>query len=97
MLELGSAEAEGHRAVGEKAAEVAELLFTVGPRGRLIAEAARANGCASVQHFESKDDAIATLRELLGPGDVILIKASHGLALNTVVDALSAGKEASHV
>jgi UDP-N-acetylmuramoyl-tripeptide--D-alanyl-D-alanine ligase len=88
MLELGSAEADGHRAVGEKAAEVADLLFTIGPRGAQIAAAARAAGVANVQHLDSKETAVRELKQLLGPGDVLLVKASHGLALNTVVEDL---------
>jgi UDP-N-acetylmuramoyl-tripeptide--D-alanyl-D-alanine ligase len=88
MLELGSAESDGHRTVGESAAKVADLLFTIGPRGRLIADAASAAGATDVQHLESKDAAARELKELLGPGDVLLVKASHGLALNTVVEEL---------
>jgi UDP-N-acetylmuramoyl-tripeptide--D-alanyl-D-alanine ligase len=88
MLELGSAEAEGHRTVGEQAARVVETLYTVGPLGTRIAEAARKAGLAAVRHFDSKDEAVEVLRELLGPGDIILIKASHGLRLDAVVAEL---------
>jgi UDP-N-acetylmuramoyl-tripeptide--D-alanyl-D-alanine ligase len=96
MLELGSAEAEGHRSIGERAAAVADLLFTVGQRGRLISDAARATGAAMVEHFNSKEDAVRELQSLLRPGDVLLVKASHGLALHTVVEALVSSQEASH-
>src|SRR5690606_24894509 len=41
MLELGSYERQGHHDVGIRAAQVADLLVTVGERGKLIAEAAR--------------------------------------------------------
>jgi UDP-N-acetylmuramoyl-tripeptide--D-alanyl-D-alanine ligase len=88
MLELGSAEAEGHRQVGEVSAGVTDMLFTVGPRGALIAAAARAAGARFVHHFEAKEEATAELRGLLGPGDVLLVKASHGLYLGTVVQDL---------
>jgi len=89
MLELGEAEAAGHRQVGEAAAKVVDALFTVGPRGVQIAAAARAAGAAFVRHFDSKEEAAAELRRLLGPGDVLLVKASHGLALETVVEELT--------
>jgi UDP-N-acetylmuramoyl-tripeptide--D-alanyl-D-alanine ligase len=89
MLELGSAEEEGHRQVGEEAAEVVDALYTVGPRGAMIAEAARLAGLSHVQHFESKQDAARELRATLGEGDVLLVKASHGLALETVVAELT--------
>ncbi|HEY4685036.1 MAG TPA: hypothetical protein VII57_03215, partial [Dehalococcoidia bacterium] len=71
------------------AAKVVDALFTVGPRGGQIAAAARAAGAAFVRHFDSKEEAAAELRRLLGPGDVLLVKASHGLALETVVEELT--------
>jgi UDP-N-acetylmuramoyl-tripeptide--D-alanyl-D-alanine ligase len=89
MLELGSAEAEGHRSVGERAAQVVDALFTVGPRGVQIAAAAKAAGAAHVRHFDSKDEATAELKRLLEPGDILLVKASHGLALGEVVAELA--------
>jgi UDP-N-acetylmuramoyl-tripeptide--D-alanyl-D-alanine ligase len=97
MLELGTAEAEGHRAVGERAAAVTDVLFTTGPRGRLIAEAARSAGASTVEHFDSKDEAVVALRALLKPDDVLLVKASHGLALNTVVEALVSQGDTANV
>ncbi len=88
MLELGVAEADGHRSVGEHAAHVVDALFTVGPRGVQIAAGARAAGARTVRHFDSKEEAAQVLRDNLGPGDVLLVKASHGLALETVVAEL---------
>ena len=88
MLELGSAETEGHRSVGEHAARVVDALFTVGPRGGQIAAAARAAGARTVRHFETKEEAVEVLRANLGPGDVLLVKASHGLALGAIVAEL---------
>jgi UDP-N-acetylmuramoyl-tripeptide--D-alanyl-D-alanine ligase len=90
MLELGSAEAEGHAQVGEYAAQVVDGLFTVGRLGALIAASARASGNRFVRHFDTTDEAIAELRDLLEPGDVLLIKASHGMHLENVVAALMA-------
>jgi UDP-N-acetylmuramoyl-tripeptide--D-alanyl-D-alanine ligase len=88
MLELGAAEAEGHRCVGERAAQFVDLLITVGPRGRMIADSARASGAREVQHFDSKDGAAEVLKSSLRTGDVVLVKASHGMALETVVAEL---------
>jgi UDP-N-acetylmuramoyl-tripeptide--D-alanyl-D-alanine ligase len=97
MLELGSEEVPGHRSVGEHAARVVDTLFTVGPRGAQIATAARAAGAPSVYHFETKEAALDALRSTLGRGDVILIKASLGLGLSTVVADLIAtdGRESN--
>lgn len=88
MLELGSAEEDGHRSVGEQAAQVLDGLFTIGPRGVQIAAAAKRAGAKEVVHFESKDEAAETLRARLVRGDILLVKASHGLALETVVAEL---------
>jgi len=88
MLELGSAEAEGHRLVGERAAALVDALYTIGPRGEQIAAAAREAGAREVRHFASKEEAGRVLRQLLGPGDILLVKASHGLALHGVVAEL---------
>jgi len=90
MLELGSAEAEGHRQVGEAAAKVVEALVTIGPRGAMIAEAARLAGAPFVRHFDSKDEATIFLKQSLEMGDVLLVKASHGLNLGTIVQELMA-------
>jgi UDP-N-acetylmuramoyl-tripeptide--D-alanyl-D-alanine ligase len=90
MLELGSAEAEGHRQVGEAAAKVVDGLFTIGPRGLMIAEAARVAGAPFVRHFDSKQEATAFLKQSLEMGDVLLVKASHGLDLGAIVKELLA-------
>lgn len=88
MLELGSEEPAGHRSVGERAACVVDALFTVGPRGMQIATAARAVGADTVHHFDTKEEAVDALRADLGPGDVLLVKASLGMGLSAVVAEL---------
>jgi UDP-N-acetylmuramoyl-tripeptide--D-alanyl-D-alanine ligase len=96
MLELGSAHLEGHRAVGTAAARVVAALVVVGQGAAPIAEAARAAGmpAADVNLVPDRDAAIALLAGLLRPGDAVLVKASRGAALETIVDALRARREA---
>jgi UDP-N-acetylmuramoyl-tripeptide--D-alanyl-D-alanine ligase len=89
MLELGSAEREAHRRLGEQAASVVDVLFTIGDRGELIGDAARDAGAREVRHFTSREQAVEQLGTLLGPGDVLLVKASHGLHLEAVVKELA--------
>lgn len=91
MLELGTVEEECHRELGRQAAAVVDLLFTVGPRARWTAEAARAAGLDAVQHLPSKEGLAAAVRAALRPGDVVLLKGSRGLALETVVAELLGG------
>ena len=42
----------------------------------------------TVRHFETKEAAVEVLRATLGPGDVLLVKASLGLALGAIVAEL---------
>ena len=91
MFELGTYEEEGHRLVGGRAAQVTDKLVTVGPRARWTADEALASGmpAGDVYVAESNADAIGALQTLIRPGDVILVKGSRGMAMETIVDALS--------
>lgn len=88
MLELGSDELDGHARVGLRSAEVADILITVGERGRLIAAAARDGGLTAVHHTPSTDAATKLITELAQPNDIILVKASYGARLTRIVKAL---------
>ena len=90
MLELGSYEVEGHRKVGRRAMDVADLLITVGRLGRLIGEEALRCGMPGdrVYILESNEAAIALLRERLQPGDVVLVKGSRAMRMEEIVNAL---------
>jgi len=89
MLELGSFEEEGHRLVGERAARTTNVLYTLGERGRIIAEAAQAAGHQQVRFLPSKEKAAAAIRETLSEGDHLLVKASRVMALETVIEELT--------
>jgi UDP-N-acetylmuramoyl-tripeptide--D-alanyl-D-alanine ligase len=89
MLELGAYEEEGHRLVGQRAARDLHALYVVGQRGQLIGEAAKQAGQQEVHFLRSKEEAAAILRQALHQGDHLLIKASRGLALETVVEELT--------
>ncbi|NTW97906.1 MAG: UDP-N-acetylmuramoylalanyl-D-glutamyl-2, 6-diaminopimelate--D-alanyl-D-alanine ligase, partial [Oscillochloris sp.] len=90
MLELGEAEEQGHRQVGQRAAEVAQLLLTVGRRARWIAEAAREAGmpAGQVMACETNAEGVSAILPLLQPGDQVLVKASRGMELEHIVAAL---------
>lgn len=94
MLELGQYEAQGHEMVGVRAAEVADALITVGERGRIIAAAARQAGLAEehIKEFESIDQTIDLLSDLLGNEDIVLVKGSHGMRMDRIVSSLEAGE-----
>jgi UDP-N-acetylmuramoyl-tripeptide--D-alanyl-D-alanine ligase len=90
MLELGPDEERLHREIGDRAARSADAIVAVGPRGRWIAEGARAAGTARVLTADDADDAAAVLERELAPlvGDVVLLKASRGIGLDRAVDLL---------
>jgi UDP-N-acetylmuramoyl-tripeptide--D-alanyl-D-alanine ligase len=90
MLELGQYEKEGHEMVGVRAAEVADLLVTVGARAHMIASAARKAGFpgSRITEFNDLDGAIHHLQESLSPKCVVLVKGSHGIHMERMVSAL---------
>jgi UDP-N-acetylmuramoyl-tripeptide--D-alanyl-D-alanine ligase len=91
MYELGAYTKEGHELVGRRAREVVELLVTVGPLGRTIGEEARDAGMAAtaIHQVETNAEAVALVRRLVQPGDVILIKGSRGLRMEQIVTELT--------
>ncbi len=90
MLELGPYEEEGHREVGRKAAQVVDRLIAVGPRARILAEAAREAGLPgeAIRLAEGPEEAWHHLRSWLHPRAVVLIKASRAIGLDALVRRL---------
>jgi UDP-N-acetylmuramoyl-tripeptide--D-alanyl-D-alanine ligase len=90
MLELGEGHDAGHDAVGRAAGTVAELLIVVGMGATGIVEGARAAGldASRIHHVPDADAAHDVLAPRLRDGDIVLVKASRGIALDTLVDAL---------
>ena len=90
MLELGPYERGGHEMVGLRAAQVAEMVVTLGPRAHTIADAARRAGMKKTAIVEFDD--IAPLMEWLKTNltkkDVVLIKGSHGLQMDRITASL---------
>jgi UDP-N-acetylmuramoyl-tripeptide--D-alanyl-D-alanine ligase len=91
MLELGSYEEEGHRKVGVRAADVVDHLVTVGRRAQLIAEEALAAGLGrdKVLALDDAEAALAELRSIMGPGDVVLVKGSRAVRMDEIATALT--------
>lgn len=91
MLELGYVEEKSHRLVGRRAADVAQTLVAVGPRGRWIGEEALAVGMPPDQVHFAPDAAAAVplLADLIQPNDYILIKGSWGMRMDRIIAALS--------
>ena len=92
MLELGKGAATGHREVGTAAAATSDLLVVVGAGAAGIASGAKAAGLDPSRVIEARDReaALDLLRVRLRDGDVVLVKASRGVELDLLVDALRA-------
>lgn len=88
MRELGGAAHDGHIQVGRRAAEVADVIYAVGDLGRWIGDAAFQAGHRDVHIVMDKSEIAPALLPQLAPGDVVLVKGSRALALETVVEAL---------
>ena len=92
MLELGEDGPRLHCEVGGQTAFL-DGLITVGDLGREIGRGAVSAGLAPdrVQEAENGESAAALLLPELGPGDVVLVKGSRGMQLETAVAHLLAG------
>lgn len=90
MYELGIYEKSGHEKIGIRAAEVASQLLTFGEHARMISTAAIQAGLpsTSVSSFDDAEELIQSLQSLLKQGDVVLVKGSHGLHMERIVQAL---------
>ncbi len=84
MYELGPDSPQMHREMGEKAAACGiHGVIAVGKLARDIAA-----GHGNSLHFETKEALISELPKLIPRGATVLVKASHGLHLEAVVEAL---------
>jgi len=90
MLELGPDAAAEHRAVGETAAALGfDQLVVLGDFADDLAAGAR-GGVASVQRAADREEAVRMVATTLTGADVVLVKASRGLALENVAEQLGA-------
>lgn len=85
MLEMGSDSVNMHLDIGRYVrSSGVSLVITTGELGRFIAEGA---GDRAI-HFENRNELIAKLPGLLKKGDTVLVKASNGMKLGAVSDAI---------
>lgn len=90
MLELGQYERIGHEKVGARAAEVADILITLGQRAHMIAESAAKAGMSreAIHEYDEIGPVSDWLKQNLSAGDVALIKGSRGLRMDQIVATL---------
>ncbi|HEX6270518.1 MAG TPA: UDP-N-acetylmuramoyl-tripeptide--D-alanyl-D-alanine ligase [Anaerolineales bacterium] len=92
MLELGPYERGGHEMVGLRAAQVADILLTLGERAHTFAEAARRAGMkkTAIVEFNEFDQLVDWLKSNLMKNDTVLIKGSHSLRMDRITNFLEA-------
>jgi len=76
--------------VGLRAAQVVNVLLTLGERAHMIADAARRAGMkkSSIVEFNEFEPLIDWLKVNLTKEDAVLIKGSHGLRMDRIASLL---------
>ena len=88
MGELGELTSQAHYNVGALAAMLGiDCVVAIGTKARRIAEGTEMNG-GEVLYFETVDEALGTVLDQLKPGTAMLVKASHAMHFNTLVEQL---------
>jgi UDP-N-acetylmuramoyl-tripeptide--D-alanyl-D-alanine ligase len=92
MLELGKYTEEGHRKVGRRCAQMAELVVAVGERAAFLADESLKAGIQkeNVFHFHTAKEAGHFLQGMIKSGDILLVKGSQGMRMERVVRELMA-------
>lgn len=93
MRELGDHAVEEHDAIGRMAVRLdISHLVAIGSMGKIMQIAATNEGSWGDEsiHVEDVDAAVAYVLERWRPGDVVLVKASRGIRLERVAQALRA-------
>ncbi len=89
MLELGSTTEELHRGVGEYASKSGvDLVVGCGPLASHIVDGARSSGGQAL-YFSDKTELMTALEDIIRPGDCVLVKASHSMAFEEIVERLA--------
>ncbi len=90
MLEIGSYAMQAHEDIGRLVSQCADILITVGPRARFIADAALHAGMNkdAISRFDEVEEAVVSVNNLLHPRDLVLVKGSHAMHLERIVEAI---------
>ena len=94
MLELGQYGIAAHREAGNFAGSFADILITVGPGGKLIADSAGNQfSKENILNFKTSLEAGKKAQEIIQEGDLILVKGSQGMRMEKVVEEIMAEPE----
>ncbi len=86
MLELGDNSSQMHSEAGELIAALElDLLIGYGNQTKYLVDAAKNSGMELGYYFSEKPEAAVSLRKMLLPGDVVLIKGSRGMQMESFI------------
>lgn len=89
ILEMGEYAKDAHYALGADVMNSgADFLITAGENAKYIADGARDGGMKNVKSFDTTDAAAEAVKREIKDGDVVLIKASHGMKFEKIYNAI---------
>lgn len=91
MFEMGEFAEFGHRKVGKAALNNVDILIAIGKDSEFIVKELKENSMNpdNLYHFETKEEAIKNLNDIIKENDIILVKASRGMHLEKIVEYLN--------
>ena len=90
MLELGDKEVEFHKEIaGELDPQQLDYVLAIGPLAENISNAAKENFPeGTCFHFDSKEELLEKLKEIIAPNTLVMVKASRAMKLEDIVNGL---------
>lgn len=91
MLELGDISVKEHERLGEYAAEAGvDVVAAVGSFSEHVVKGAVNKGMnrSDVYAFATNEEAAASLKDMLRPGDIVLVKGSRAMNMEYIIDFL---------
>ena len=91
ILELGNYSEQIHRNIGKNITkDTLDILITIGNYSKYIKEEALNNNFPidNIYSYDNYEESLEELPSILKPNDIVLLKASHGIKLDKIVDYL---------
>lgn len=89
MFELGTREKELHGEIGDYASNgKVDVLLCVGKLSRNMYDKAKERFSGELYYFETREDLLKAILSIVRKNDTILVKASHGMGFDQVVNKL---------
>lgn len=93
VLEMGEFAKSAHTELGDDVLKnKTDVLVTAGENAKFIASRAKELGLSEVYSFDFTDEAAVFIKDFTKPGDVVLIKASHGMKFEKIYNKIKGGE-----